>query len=71
MSKLFFVSGMFDLIVGVVDMRFDFDMFTYIWLITGIMYVCIGYALKKPHHPTDEGTTRFEKRSGITTDVDK
>lgn len=44
---VFFV-GVYALIVGVLDMRFDFDMMTYLWFITGILYVIIGYTTKKP-----------------------
>jgi uncharacterized membrane protein HdeD (DUF308 family) len=39
----YFLWGCASLIIGVLNLRFDFDTFTYIWFISGIFWVIVGY----------------------------
>ncbi len=58
---MFFFWGCFDLIVGVIDMRYDFDQMTYVWLISGIAFVIIGYITKKPQQAATLPETEIER----------
>lgn len=43
---MIFLLGVIMSIIGIIDLRFDFDKFTYAWLITGVFYSIIGFFLK-------------------------
>jgi hypothetical protein len=42
MRKLFMWVGVFDLFIGIIDLQFDYDSFTYVWLITALLFIIIS-----------------------------
>lgn len=44
---MIFLLGIIMSIIGIIDLRFDFDKFTYVWLITGVFYSIVGFFKKK------------------------
>ncbi|MGD9678118.1 MAG: hypothetical protein AB7V16_07110 [Vulcanibacillus sp.] len=39
---LYSILGIFFVVIGILDLKFDYDTFTYLWLITGIIEMAIG-----------------------------
>jgi hypothetical protein len=37
------ISGLIDLIIGLLDMNFDYDKWTYLWFGAGMVKIIIGY----------------------------
>jgi hypothetical protein len=37
------ISGFIDLIIGLLDMNFDYDKWTYLWFGAGMVKIIIGY----------------------------
>jgi hypothetical protein len=42
-----FFWGIADLVIGIIDMKFDYDTMTYLWLVTGVLFTVVGYVLKE------------------------
>ena len=42
MKYLFLIMSACQFIIGVVDLYVDYDKFTFLWLITGVLYLIIG-----------------------------